>query len=107
LKVEQVYYSQFEFRDPVYYTRSNGANMKTQVRTIRIPDGLWTHLMSAASTAEVSVSEVIRERCTPEWTQPRHSEIDLRTVEPEDLGLDGFDQTDSLVQAIYRAQEPA
>jgi hypothetical protein len=60
-------------------------------------------LVDAAKSKGVSVSELIRDRCTPEWTTPQHEEIDLGTVNPEDLGLDSFNTDDSLVRAITQA----
>jgi hypothetical protein len=39
------------------------------------------------------------------WKIPAHEKIDLRTVAPEDLGLDPYDMDSSLVKAIYKAQD--
>lgn len=39
------------------------------------------------------------------WKIPAHEKIELSTVNPEDLGLDPFDTSDSLVKAIYKAQD--
>lgn len=41
----------------------------------------------------------------PEWETPAHTEVDLATVTPEELGLDPFDMDNSLVKVIYDAQE--
>jgi putative DNA primase/helicase len=41
---------------------------------------------------------------TPEWETPSHEEINLATVNPEDLGLDPYDMSDPRVKAIYEAQ---
>jgi hypothetical protein len=43
----------------------------------------------------------------PEWTTPSHEDINLATVQPEDLGLDSSDMDDPLVDAIYRAKRQA
>ena len=75
--------------------------MATPIRHVRIADGLWTHLVDAAKSKGVSVSELIRDRCT--WPSPQHEEIDLSAVNPEDLGLDSFNTDDSLVRAITQA----
>jgi hypothetical protein len=77
--------------------------MATPIRHVRISDGLWTHLVDAAKAKGVSVSELIRDRCTPGWTTPQHEEIHLSTVNPEDLGLDPFNTDDPLVRAITQA----
>jgi hypothetical protein len=59
----------------------------------------------------VSVSQLVevvetgqKTRTIPEWEIPAHEEIDLKTVNPEDLGLDPFNTSDPLVKAIVQAQ---
>lgn len=75
----------------------------TETILVRFPVGLMVDLTNAARARHVSIAEVIRERCTPAWTTPQHEEMDLSTVEPEDLGLDSFKTDDSLVRAITQA----
>lgn len=78
----------------------------TTVHAVRIPDALWTEMKNAAAAPKVSVSEIIRRRCTPTWETPAHEEVDLATTNPEDLGLDAFGD-DPLVKAVNRAQAPS
>ena len=41
------------------------------------------------------------------WETPTHEQIDLSTAVPEDFGLDPYDMDNSLVKAIYKAQDRA
>ncbi len=75
----------------------------TETILVRFSAGLMGELTNAARAQDVSIAEVIRDRCTPEWTTPQHEEIDLSTVNPEDLGLDPFDTSHPLVRAITQA----
>jgi len=79
--------------------------VKKYSKRILVPftDQQHAELVNAATAKGVSVSELIRDRCTPAWEKPDHTEIDLKTVNPEDLGLDPFNFADPLVRAITQA----
>jgi hypothetical protein len=58
-----------------------------------------------AQLAALQAQQSQQQNSTPEWETPSHQEVNLATVEPEDLGLDSFNTDDPLVKAIYQAQE--
>jgi hypothetical protein len=71
-------------------------------------DTPWSRLQTQATAAGVRVQDylgqILRANQIPEWETPAHEEVDLSKATPEDLGLDPYDYSDSLVRAIYRAQ---
>lgn len=56
------------------------------------------------TTEQIAELKARPESEIPEWETPSHEEIDLATVKPEDLGLDGWNFDDPLVRKIYEAQ---
>jgi len=75
---------------------------------LQLSPELQTSLLQAGRELGLSPEQIgLKPQTKPEplvWETPAHTEIDLATVMPEDLGLDPDDMDSSLAKAIYRAQ---